>query len=141
MSPLFGVHLVKRGLIDTATLTLALERQLRQRPLIGQLGLKQGVLTSAKIDRILEAQRDRPITFGAMAVELEYVTRSELLSLLRLQAAETPSLVDVLVALRALPREVAELEAAAYGRAHPETDGARAIWPDSMDSATVAVSA
>jgi hypothetical protein len=119
MSSTLGIHLVEHGIITREMLAAAVERQVRERPLIGQLACARGVLTSERVDAILESQRDREIPFGELAVELGYMHADALCELLELQKAETPGLIDVLAALRAAPRDILAAEAGAFARRHP----------------------
>jgi hypothetical protein len=68
-----------------------------KRPVIGRLGLKQGMLSMAQVFRILERQALTGELFGEVAVQFGFLNEVELFKLLQLQANLAPSLSDVLM--------------------------------------------
>ena len=120
MSLLFGLFFVQRGRIGTRTLTQALERQRRNRPLIGQLALTEHLLGFEEIDRVLDAQRTVEAPFGETAIRLGLLTRAQLEHLLALQDARTPRLADVLIKLGAIDRDDVAGETTAFRASVPD---------------------
>jgi hypothetical protein len=100
----FGIYLVRRGFISPDQFVDAVERQLRSRPLIGQIALQAGVCSVAQVSRILRAQTQSKNheSFGTTAVRLGCLDRAQLAQLLGAQQERQSPLADVLVEMGAL---------------------------------------
>lgn len=73
---LFGQFLYYSGLVSWRTLFDAISWQRRQRPLIGQIALDWGILSSDEIQRIL-TERSYKENFGEYALRKGYITYFE----------------------------------------------------------------
>ena len=121
MAFLFGTHLVERGLISADNLVAAMEEQVRQKPPIGRLALREGVLLVEQVWEILSLQADHWLKeppphrrFGEIATSLGYLAPSDVTRLMDLQSRETPSLGEVLVKLGILDQATVDMESARY---------------------------
>lgn len=85
------------GYVTIEQLQDAASKRRQRRPVIGRLGLKQGLLSMAQVFRILEQQAITGELFGEIAVRLRFLSEVELYKLLDLQSHLAPMLADVLV--------------------------------------------
>lgn len=74
----------------------ALEVVRQQRPRIGQLALSRSLLSVAEVCDVLDRQVEAKLPFGAIAVDLGYLTEEQLASLLEQQHQSGPASMDVL---------------------------------------------
>lgn len=88
---------LSEGFVTIPQLQAAACARRKLRPVIGRLGLKQGMLSMSQVFRILEQQAFTGELFGEIAVKFGYLNEVELYKLLQLQSHLAPSLVDVLV--------------------------------------------
>lgn len=93
---LFEAFLVRRGVIEPLAAVEALETVCRQRPRIGQLALRERLLSVGEVCDVLERQVQSRLPFGAIAVDLGYLTVGELGGLLQLQQQTGPRGAEVL---------------------------------------------
>jgi hypothetical protein len=105
---LFGEFLVKRGVLDRAALLGALEEQVREKPLLGWVGLRRGVLTEEQVLTVLTRQVREDRRFGEIAVEEGYLDSQGLDVLCRVQKKYTPLLGRILVSRGDLSRDALE---------------------------------
>jgi len=94
---LFGEFLVGRGALDRNSLLGALEEQIREKPLIGWVGLRRGILDENQVLKVLERQVREERRFGEIAVEEGFLNPDSLDMLRRVQKKYTPLLGKVLV--------------------------------------------
>ncbi len=94
---LFGEFLVRHGAVDRSALLGALEDQIREKPLMGWVGLRRGVLSEDQVFRILTRQVQEDRRFGEIAVEEGYLDAHKLDELRRVQKKYTPLLGRILV--------------------------------------------
>jgi hypothetical protein len=104
----FGIYLVRKGLISPGQFVDAVERQLRSRPLIGQIALQTRACSTAQVSRILGAQAESESheSFGMIAIRLGYLDKAQLSHLLDLQNERQPRLADILVEMGLLSAKV-----------------------------------
>ena len=96
----FAVYLYQMGKITGDQFAQAVTRQLSERPLLGQLAVKEGKLTVKQIMQVFAVQADQPQKpFGQIAISLGYLTEKELSDLLRLQSESVAPLTHVMVEL------------------------------------------
>lgn len=93
---LFEAFLVRRGVIDPLAAVEALEAVCQQRPRIGQLALRERLLSVGEVCDVLERQVQSRLPFGAIAVDLGYLTAGELGGLLQIQQRTGPRGAEVL---------------------------------------------
>lgn len=93
---LFEAFLVRRGVIDPFAAVEVLETVCQQRPRIGQLALRERLLSVGEVCDVLERQVQSRLPFGAIAVDLGYLTAGELGGLLQLQQRTSPCGTEVL---------------------------------------------
>lgn len=93
---LFEAFLVRRGVIEPLAAVEALETVCQQRPRIGQLALREQLLSVGEVCDVLERQVQSRLPFGAIAVDLGYLTEGELGGLLQLQQKTGPRGAEVL---------------------------------------------
>lgn len=92
----FEAFLVRRGVIEPQAAVEALETVCQQRPRIGQLALRERLLSVGEVCDVLERQVQSRLPFGAIAVDLGYLTEGELGGLLQLQQRSGPRGAEVL---------------------------------------------
>src|SRR5690606_15703492 len=93
---LVEAFLVRRGVIDPLAAVEALEAVCQQRPRIGQLALRERLLSVGEVCDVLERQVQSRLPFGAIAVDLGYLTAGELGGLLQIQQRTGPRGAEVL---------------------------------------------
>ncbi len=96
-NPVYARYLVRAGLVKAHEALLAMEMQQARRPLLGHLAKNERMLSAGQVEQIVEAQRAVQRRFGDLAVELNFLTPTQVLSLLQLQEDETPTLNEVLI--------------------------------------------
>ena len=106
----FALHLVKNGFVSPVAFVEALDRDLCSRPPIGQLALKERQLSLHEVFEILGQQATDPKPFGRIAVEMGLLDEASLGTLLLHQADHKPDLLDHLVEMGAIEREILEAE-------------------------------
>lgn len=102
---LFGEFLVRRGVLDHATLLGALEEQVRDKPLIGWVALRRGCINEEQLLQILTRQAREDRRFGEIALEEGFIGEDDLDGLRRVQKKYTPLLGKILVNRGDLSRE------------------------------------
>jgi hypothetical protein len=113
----FGLYLKKKGIITAEQLVDALEVQQKTLPRIGQLAMEEGILSPRQIFEVLRAQCHSPhVRFGELAIEMELMTRDDLMRLLIIQADRKRPIEQILVAQRVLTNEQAAEQIAEYRR-------------------------
>src|SRR5215813_6686396 len=113
----FGLYLKKKGIVTAEQLVAALEAQLATMPRIGQLALEEGIISPRDIFDVLRAQRETPdVRFGDLAIEMNLMTRSELMRLLMIQADRKRPLVEIFIEQGMLSAEQASAEMAEFRR-------------------------
>lgn len=117
---LFGVHLVRQGLISPKQFVDAVERELSMRTPLGELSMRLGKLTLRQVFAVLTSQVTCQKPFGRVAVEMGFMSEFDLAELLLKQLDATTPLTDVLVAMGAVDRETADHEIASYCRRQAE---------------------
>jgi len=93
---LFEAFLARRGVIDPLAVVEVLEAVCKQRPRIGQLALREQLLSVGEVCDVLDRQLESRLPFGAIAVDLGYLTEGELGGLLQLQQKTSPKGAEVL---------------------------------------------
>ena len=93
---LFEAFLARRGVIDPLAVVEVLETVCQQRPRIGQLALREQLLSVGEVCDVLDRQLESRLPFGAIAVDLGYLTAGQLGGLLQLQQKTSPKGAEVL---------------------------------------------
>ena len=94
----FGMYLVENGVITCEEFFEALKLQVRSRPKLGAVAIKNRKLTCHQVFQVLEAQCDEPLEFfGELALRMGFLTETDLAHLMGEQQALTASLRDILV--------------------------------------------
>lgn len=112
----FGLFLVDRGWINAEQLVQAQRHQLDHRVPIGQIAVKNRMLTVKQVFKVLGEQVETYDLFGETAVRLGFLTEQQLGKLILEQAASYPALSDVLVEQELLTAQVVLEELDAYRR-------------------------
>lgn len=94
---LFGEFLFVRCIVDEQSLLAALGEQIRSRPLLGEIAVREGYMSARDVFRVINEQAQRRRYFGDVALELGLVSPEELEHMLAVQAAETTPLGEILV--------------------------------------------
>ena len=114
----FGLHLVRKGIIEASHFVAALEQQLQDMVPIGQMAIDEGVLTMRQVFEVLRAQSDvPPERFGDAAVERGVLTQGDLAQLLMKQSDRKRPFSEILVEQGVLTEEQAAEELSAFRRA------------------------
>jgi hypothetical protein len=95
---LFGEFLIGRGALTRSALLGALEDQVREKPLLGWVGLRRGVLTEDQIHSVLTRQVREDRRFGEIAIDEGFLDAGRLDVLRRVQRKYTTPLGRILVA-------------------------------------------
>jgi len=95
---LFGEFLIGRGALTRAALLGALEDQVREKPLLGWVGLRRGVLTEDQVHSVLTRQVREDRRFGEIAIDEGFLDPDRLDVLRRVQRKYTTPLGRILVA-------------------------------------------
>ena len=85
----FVVYLYQQGRLDAAESMMVMDRLVNRRPPLGRLAVREGLLSVKEVMAILAAQSGQAqrLRFGETAVQLGYLTASDLEWLLRAQQA------------------------------------------------------
>lgn len=119
-------YLVKEHIATTSEVADAVDRQRHSRPPLGEIAVREGAMRARDVDAVLTWKRfDRLRPFGEIAMDLGYISRGQLESLLRVQGQDTIPLLDVLAAMGVLERERI---------AGVERDFLWARWEESVES-------
>lgn len=82
---LFGEYLRKKGLISEKDILVARHVQQETNKQIGELAIKQKMLTAQKVQRILQQQENTNKKFGEIAIDLNVLTRKQVKDLVLYQ--------------------------------------------------------
>lgn len=93
---LFEAFLARRGVIDASAMLEVLEAVVEQRTPIGQIALRQQLLSVSEVCEVLDHQVQSRLPFGAIAVDLGYLTEMELHGILEVQHRSGPLGVELL---------------------------------------------
>jgi len=82
----FGEYLLRKGLIEEKDILVARYVQQQANKQIGQLALKQKLLTAQKVREILQQQhKKKSRKFGEIAIDLKILTRNQVKDLITYQ--------------------------------------------------------
>lgn len=102
----FASYLHTRGIITGEQLAQALKLQLANRPLLGNLAMREGKITANQFMKIIMAQANsQSRSFGSIAVELGFLTQNDVADLLILQSGSVPPLSTFLVEMGVITQE------------------------------------
>ena len=94
----FGLYLVKQGVITANQFVMALESQLLSRPQVGALAIETRKTRTREAFQVLRSQADQPHRkFGELAVEADMLTPEELSGLLYQQSVRVKPITEILV--------------------------------------------
>ncbi len=111
----FELSLVDSGQIESDQFCLALARQQKERPPLGQIAIEEGILSPRDVRDILVTQRQSDHSrFGDVGKRLGILDRHQLAELLHIQVERQRPLLEHLVELGALTREQAADSRADY---------------------------
>ncbi len=119
----FGQFLLERAVIDADGLLRALEYQGERNLKIGQLALREGLLSAADAERINAEQRRTDARFGDIAQRMGLLSKDNIEYLTTLQKQSHIRIGQALVAVGALTSDALERELAVY---NDEVDRERA---------------
>lgn len=98
----FGQFLIERGEIDAEHLQRALAHMDRVNLPLGQLAVREGLLSDAAADRVNTRQRETDLPFGALAVEMGLLECQQVETLLAQQSERRIQIGEALVQLGCL---------------------------------------
>ena len=93
----FGQYLVNNGIVKRLELNSALEAQRDKQIAIGVIAIEHKYMTMSNVFEILKHQTDTSLYFGEAAVELGLLSEDEVNTLLTIQQATRPKVGDILV--------------------------------------------
>ncbi len=99
---LFGSFLIDVHNIDTNVILEALEIQQKQTIPIGRLAMDLRYMSVRQVMDTLFAQGDSTRLFGEIAIELGFITKENLITLLKSQKNEMPELIKILVDMKVI---------------------------------------
>ena len=99
---LFGSFLIDVHNIDTSVILEALEIQKKQTIPIGRLAMDLRYMSVRQVMDTLFAQGDSTRLFGEIAIELGFITKENLITLLKSQKNEMPELIKILVDMKVI---------------------------------------
>ena len=99
---LFGSFLIDVHNIDTNVILEALEIQQKQTIPIGRLAMDLRYMSVRQVMDTLFAQGDSTRLFGEIAIELGFITKENLITLLKSQKNEMPELINILVDMKVI---------------------------------------
>lgn len=105
-----GLHLVREGFVTPEQLICALDYQEQRRPRIGQLALRARKMNVKQVLEVLTRQSQTKVSFGQVAVSLDYLTALDVDLLLVEQRRETPRVGEILVMQGAIAPEILETQ-------------------------------
>lgn len=116
MSICFGEYLVLRGkLLPRAVLTL-LDKQLQNRPHIGELAVRKGWLNWGEVLGVLSAAERNLVRFGQAAMDQGLLTEGQISQLIREQQQAAKSLEDCILELGFMDADALRAEKVSYQR-------------------------
>lgn len=101
---LFGQFLERQGFVASEAIDAALYEQQRRRVRMGELALKNHLLTESQVQQVLEHQTARATMFGQVAVELGLLTDEDVARLLQEQQELHVPLGEILIERNQLSR-------------------------------------
>ncbi len=102
----FASYLHTKGIITGEQLAQALKLQLDDRPLLGNLAMREGKINANQFMKIIMAQANsQSLSFGTIAVELGFLTPDDVSQLLILQSESVPPLSAFLIKIGAITQE------------------------------------
>ena len=94
----FGLYLVRKGAIAPEQFVEALETQLASRPPLGALAIEYQKLSVSQVFGILREQaEDVDSKFGELALESRLLSENELASLLYYQSVRVKPMVEIII--------------------------------------------
>ena len=97
--------LVNNGVIEEKTVLEVLDTQMKQKIPIGQIALKEKALTVSQVYSILLAQMDSQKLFGETALDMGYLTETDIEELLAIQRNRLPRIEEILVKMNIIDHE------------------------------------
>lgn len=101
----FGQFLLERRIITAHELCQAIDYQYTQKQMMGELAVKDGLMTEEQVNAIRHLQKATDRYFGELAVEKKYITDEQLKKLMLKQKNSHIFLGDALVKLGILSSE------------------------------------
>ena len=111
----FGAYLVSKNLISPGELEAALLCQEERNPKLGALAAKRQLLTFQKVREVYAYQIHTGLAFGKAAIDLGFLTDSEVAQLLEEQSLHHKMLGEILVELNIIsPKKMEQLLASYF---------------------------
>ena len=102
----FGLFLVKQGLASSQHIVKALDTQRERQMPIGKIALEYGLLDMKQVFEILNRQADEiNVKFCAIALDLGYLDKQQVLFLLAIQKSRRPPIGEILVEMGVISPE------------------------------------
>ena len=102
----FGLFLVKKGLASSQHIVKALDTQRERQMPIGKIALEYGLLDMKQVFEILNRQADEiNVKFCAIALDLGYLDKQQVLFLLAIQKSRRPPIGEILVEMGVISPE------------------------------------
>ncbi len=102
MSLQFCLYLVESEAITANQFVSAIQRQQESRRPIGELLLRQGLMTMKQVFAVLSQQSESQARFGEIAIENGFINRNQLSHILMEQAEKGESLSEILIDQKSL---------------------------------------
>ena len=109
-STVFGIHLLRKGLITRQQLLNALEYQCNINKKMADFAIKKGFLTKEQIDQLFNDSNDDILYFGDLAVKNGFLSEDQVDELLEHQLNTRIYIGDALVSIKAITQERMEEE-------------------------------
>lgn len=104
----FEIQLYKRGMITGDQLAAAIEERLSTAPQIGQLAILSKRISMKELFQVLHRQSETLEPFGEVAIELGYLSKTDVAELLLEQQEATVDLTEILIDSELITRDAVE---------------------------------
>ncbi len=101
----FGKFLVNNGVLDEKAVYDAMNMQMKKKVPIGQIAVKERVLTINQVFNILNKQADTPKLFGEIAIDMGYLVKDGVEKLLAFQREDMPGIEEILVMMKKIDKK------------------------------------
>jgi CheY-specific phosphatase CheX len=128
----FGQFLIDSGEVDGSHVREALQFMDAENPAIGQIAVAQGFMQSRDAARVHAEQRNRDVSFGVLAVEMELLTGQQLVEILQRQDSRRIPIGQALVHLGHVASDRLGLLLDAYKADQAQFDVSEVALPDGL---------
>lgn len=104
----FEIHLYKSGLISGDQLAAAIEEQISTAPQLGQLAILSKRMSIKQLFEVLHRQSESLKPFGEVAIELGFLSKTDVAELLLEQQEASGDLTEILIDSELITRHAVE---------------------------------